>query len=144
MKTIQQSVDIHGPVEKAFAAMADPKNQMQFDSEMMRKCEKISEGPIGKGTRFRGTFKGMGEMEYEYSDFKENSTIEHAVRMPFGFLRHRFEFKPTPNGTQFTQSMNFQPNFFGKIMWPVAMKGMMTKRLNTLNGLLKNYIEQGK
>jgi uncharacterized protein YndB with AHSA1/START domain len=141
MKSVEKSTEIKGSVNRVFEALANPENQMKFDGDMMRSCEKISEGPIGKGTRFRGDFRGMGKMEYEYSEFTENSLIEHAVRMPFGSMKHRFRFEPTSDGTRLTQTIVLKPNIIGQIMWPLAMKGMTSKRMQTLNGLLKQYVE---
>jgi uncharacterized protein YndB with AHSA1/START domain len=144
MKSIQQSIVIKGSVDDVFSALADPTIQMKFDGEMMRSCQKLTNGPIGMGTRFRGNFKGMGNIEYEYSEYQQNSLIEHAVNMPFGSGRHRFEFVKDGNGTRLTQTMKVELNIIGEIMWPIIIKGMMTKRMQTLNALLKQYIEQGR
>ena len=142
MKTTQQSIDINGPVNTVFAALADPVNQMKFDGDMMQSCEKISDGAIGKGTRFRGKFKGMGTVEYRYSGYEENKLIEHDVRMLFGNMRHRFQFEPTTQGTRLTQTINLDANFIGNLLWSLMLKKNMDKRLSTLNSLLKNYSEK--
>ena len=144
MKTVQDSIEINAPVHQAFEALADPAQQMKFDGDMMLSCEKISDGPIGKGTRFRGRFKGMGTMEYSYSEFIPDQLIEHAVQMPFGSLRHRFQFEANGGGTRLTQQATLQPNFAGKIMWPLMMKNMLSKRLQTLNVLVKGFAEAKK
>ena len=144
MKSLKQSIKIKGPINSVFEALADPNNQMKFDNEMMRSCEKITDGPIEKGTRFRGNFKGMGIVEYGYSEFKQNSIIEHAVKMPFGSFHHRFNFEASNDETVLTQTINLELNLLGKVMWPLMMKNMMTKRIKTLNVLIKQYIETQK
>ena len=67
---------------------------MEFDEDMILAFEKISESPIQKGTIFCGKFISMASVEYEYSDLFQDRLIEHAVRMPFGQMHHRFEFFP--------------------------------------------------
>jgi hypothetical protein len=86
----------------------------------------------------------MGKIEYEYSEFGQNRLIEHSVKMPFGFMRHRFVFEPANSGSRLTQSIIIELNVIGKILWPLMMKSMMVKRMRKLNGLLRNYLEHSK
>jgi hypothetical protein len=116
---------------------------MTYDGEMMRSVEQLTPGAIGKGSRFRGDFKRMGKVEYEYADFEQDRLIEHAVRMPFGSARHRFDFADAGSGTTLTQTITVRPNLLGRIAWPLMVKRMMSKRVQTLNGLVRDYVEAG-
>jgi hypothetical protein len=116
MKTVEQSIHINKAPELSIL-FADPKLQMNFDSDTMFSNEKISEGAIGKGIRFRGKFKGMGTIEYEYADYSINRLIEHGIKIPFGTMRHRFEFTPDDSGTKLLQSITLELNLRGKILW---------------------------
>jgi len=141
MQSVSDTVSINAPVSSVFAALADPEVQIRYDGEMFKAVEKLSPGPIGPGTRFRGRFKGMGNVEYSYDEFVDSQLIQHAVKMPFGAASHRFEFRPDTDGTTLAQSISVRPNLLGKIMWPLVMKRMMTKRVRTLNRLVKGYAE---
>lgn len=141
MLEVSQTVVISSSPAEVFAALADPQIQIRYDSATYRSSEQLTSGPIGKGTRFRGKFKGMGSVEYEYDEYKEDSLIQHYVRMPFGAARHRFEFEPVDGDTRLTQWMRIEPNALGRILWPVAIKRMMVKRLTELNGRVKRYVE---
>ncbi len=142
MPSVSDSIRIDRPPTDVFAALADPRVQITYDGEMMKSVEQLSPGAIGKGTRFRGNFKGMGNVEYEYADFEQDRLIEHGVRTPFGSARHRFEFTPEGSGTRLTQSITVKPNLVGQILWPVLMKRMMSKRAQTLDRLVKAYVER--
>jgi uncharacterized protein YndB with AHSA1/START domain len=142
MPSVSDSVQIQRPVEKVFGALADPQVQMRYDGEMMRANEQISPGPIGKGTRFRGKFKGMGTLEYAYEEFEPNRLIQVFVKIPFGRMRHRFEFAAEGDGTRLSQSISMELNALGSILWPVMMKRMMQKRVRTLDGLVKRFVEK--
>lgn len=141
MPTVTNSVLIAGPGASVFAAIEDPKVQMTFD-EMIRSVDKVTDGPIGKGTRFRGEFKGFGKVEYEYIDFEAGRLVVHGVKMPFGQMQHRFEVAPEGSGsTRLVQSITAELNLLGKILWPIMMRRNMTARVTTLNALIKKFVE---
>jgi hypothetical protein len=84
----------------------------------------------------------MGTVEYEYAEFEQDRLIEHSVRMPFGAARHRFQFDGDGVSTTLTQTIAVRPNLVGRILWPLIMKRMMSKRVKTLNGLVKQHVER--
>jgi len=141
MLEVSDSVTIAKPPPEVFAAIENPEVQITYDGQMFKAVEKLTDGPIGKGTRFRGTFKGMGKVEYTYDEFEPNQLIQHAVKMPFGQSRHRFEITPEGDSSRLTQSISVEPNILGRIMWPLIMRRMMRKRVSTLNSLVKSYVE---
>jgi hypothetical protein len=141
MPIVSANVVIEKSSPAVFSALEDPKVQITFD-DMFRGVEKLTPGPIAKGTRFRGDFKGMGKVEYEYVDFERNRLIVHGVKMPFGAMRHSFAMSPEKNGaTRLDQSIQADLNLLGKILWPIMMKKKFEQRLATLNGLVKTYVE---
>ncbi len=143
MKQLQESVLIYSPIKEVFGTLANPENHTNFDEEITRAGEKISEGPIGKGSRFTGYFKGLGKIDYEYSKFKENQLIEQTLNASIGKLYHSFVFEHTTGGTRLTQKIHVEPNIWGLIAWPVMVKGI-SKRIHALNVSLKNYFEGGR
>ena len=69
MVEVNDTIEIDRPVNKVFGALADPNVQITYDGDMFRAVEQLTPGTIGKGTRFRGKFKGMGWVEYAYDEF---------------------------------------------------------------------------
>ena len=108
---------------------------------MFKAIEQLTPGPIGRGTHFRGKFKGLGWLECTYDEYEQKSLIQVAVKMPFGAARHRFEFQPTDHGSRLTQRMVVETNLIGAVLWPLMVKRMMQNRVRTLNGLVKRYVE---
>ena len=134
----EYSVDISARPAAAFAAIADPKVQMTFDQDF--EGEKLTEGPIGRGTRFRGRIKGLGSADYEYSEFESGHLIEHATKTPMGRLRYRFEFSAAPAGTRLVQRSTGDLNLLGVVILPL-MKGRVEARMRVLNSRIKTYAE---
>jgi hypothetical protein len=143
MARVSDAVLIDRPPDVVFAALANPAVQMTYDGEMLRSVEKLTPGPIGKGTRFRSEFKGMGNTEYDFAEFDEPDLLEvHVGKVPFGALHHRFEFMPQGTGTRLTQSITVTPNLLGRLLWPLVIRRMMSARVQTLSGLVKQYAER--
>jgi len=140
MPSVSDEISINGTGEAVFAALADPEVQVGYDRDF-RSVEKLTQGPIGKGTRFRGDFKGMGKVEYEYAEFEPIRLIEHAVKWPFGAVRHRFDFQPSGDGTRLAQAITLRPNLLGRLLWPLLLRDLVGRRLRTVNRLVKAYVE---
>jgi hypothetical protein len=56
---IEVEITIHRPVEVVFDFVADACNEPLYNSEMLH-AEKITEGPVELGARFRTEVKSMG------------------------------------------------------------------------------------
>jgi hypothetical protein len=115
--------------------------QITFDNEAFRSVEMLTPEPIGLGSRFRGDFKGMGKVDYEYAAYEQDRLIEHAVQMPFGAARHRFDFEPSDGGSRLVQTMTLRPNLLGWVLWPFILRRAMRNRLRSVNGLVKQHVE---
>ena len=59
MSRIEESVEIHCPVEKAFAFTTDAGSWSKWRT-MIPEAEQTSKGPVGVGTTFKGTNHLMG------------------------------------------------------------------------------------
>ena len=141
MPSVQDQIVIARPPETVFASLADPAVQMTYDAEI-RSIIQLSPGPVARGTRFRGDFKGLGQREIVYAELEPDRLIEHAVKLPFGAGRHRFELRPEGEGTRLVQTITLSPNVLGRILWPLFISRMLTKRVSSLNGLVKAHAEQ--
>ena len=56
MPHIEGEVRIHRPVEQVFDFVADERNEPTYNRHMAI-SEKVTDGPIGVGTRFRATIR---------------------------------------------------------------------------------------
>lgn len=108
------------PVAKLFDLVADPEQQVLWDKGITS-VEKLTPGPLSSGSRYRGQFPGLGSIEYSFLDYERNRTFAHLASMPFGNLRHRFEFLPAAAGaTRIIQTIEVDPTG----LWRFAMSMM--------------------
>ena len=103
MVRVRVEQELPHPVESVFDAASDPQKQLQWDAGMLRSVQPITPGPLGKGSRYRGNFKQMGVVEYEYAQFDRPRRFEHRAQTKMGPSWHVFTFEPAAHGTKMTQ-----------------------------------------
>lgn len=59
MAHIHGEVTINAPVDEVFDPVADERNEPRYNPRIVR-AEKVSEGPVGRGSRFVAEPKNMG------------------------------------------------------------------------------------
>jgi len=127
------------PPEAAFDAAADPTTQLRWDAANLLEVEQLTSGPLAKGSRYRGRFKGMGTVEYEFAEFDRPNRFTHRTRVPFGTMSHQLTFERAAEGTRLTQEGWLEPNLIGRLMAPVIGR-MLRRRLPTVAGELRAYL----
>ncbi len=143
MFRVSESAVIERPPAEVFEVAADPYEQLKWDPGTLKSVEKLTPGPLGRGSRYRGEFKGFGTVEYEYDEFEPGRRFTHHTLMKIGEVRHVFEFEAVPEGTRLTQSIVAEPRGMGKLMAPI-MKVMMGRRLRVINSELRQYLLQNR
>jgi hypothetical protein len=139
MITISESSIIPHPLAEVFAIAADPFKQLEWDPGTLKRVEQVTPGGLGRGSRFRGDFKGYGVVEYEFAEYEPDRRFAHHTVMKFGEMHHRFEFEAASDGTRLTQSIRVEPKGIGKLMAPL-MKGMFSKRLREIATEIGQYL----
>jgi len=139
MIRVVESVVIARPVETVFDAAAHPQTQLAWDPGTLKHVEPLTPAPLGLGARYRGRFKGMGTVEYEFAEFDRPRRFAHLARMPFGTIRHGFSFESVPDGTILTQEGVVEPTLLGRLLAPL-MRRMLAKRFRTIGRELQTYL----
>ena len=143
MYRIVESTIIERPVAEVFDVAADPHKQLAWDTGMLRSVEKLTQGPLGQGARYRGDFKGFGLVEYEFVEYEPGRRFAHRARMPMGEMRHIFTFEPAPEGTRMSQEGILTPNLAGRLMWPLMMRRMLSKRFREISTKIRQHFATG-
>jgi polyketide cyclase/dehydrase/lipid transport protein len=138
---IECSGIIHNPREAAFAVAANAERQLEWDPETLKSVQKLTPGPLGRETRYRGRFKQMGTVEWGFPEFNAPERFTQLARIKFGQMRHTFVFDPTDEGTRLTQIGELTPNLVGQLMAPV-FKRMLAKRFQVIVSELDAYLSK--
>ena len=144
MAHIEGEVLIRRPVDEVFDFVADERNEPMYNPSMQA-SEKVTDGPIGVGTRFRATIgsrpRPMG-MDIEYTAFDRPRQIASTTRMTTADFTGTLTFTPTLVGTRLRWSWDAQPKGATRLLAPVfaPIGARQERRMWTL---LRDHLEEG-
>jgi hypothetical protein len=88
----------------------------------MVRAEKITPGPVGKGTRFRSAVVSMGrtaEMLIECTGHDRPRLLESATAMQQADISYTLRFEPAAEGTRMRWSGQVRPKGAFRLLGPV-------------------------
>jgi polyketide cyclase/dehydrase/lipid transport protein len=118
MARIDGEIVINRPVDVVFDYVADQSNEPQYNPRMVR-AEKITPGPVGKGTRFRSAVASMGrttEMIIEVTGYNRPTRLASATTMRQADISYTLTFEPTGSGTWMQWSGQVRPKGVFKLL----------------------------
>lgn len=128
MIRIKGAVVINRPVEEVFDFVADARNEPRYNPRI-RRAEKVSDGPIGPGTRFRTETTSMGrttEMIIEIIEYQRPRRLVSTTRLSAMDIHGTLTFDPVDSGTRMQWSWDVKPRGIYKLMAPLI--GRMGQR----------------
>lgn len=102
MVHIDGDVTIDAPVEAVFDMVADERNEPTYNPRMAR-AEKVSVGPVGRGTTFVAEPRGagrLGEMTVEVLEYHRPHRLRTFVRSSYLEVDGVLTFAPVDGGTR--------------------------------------------
>ena len=127
MPTVEESIVINRPKAEVFAYMQDPTKTTRYNSNLVE-FDKISDGPVGKGTQYRGVAKVAGrriEWTAEVTEWEENRHWHsRSMESPVSF-EIDVTVKDLEGSTHVTfhqESASFFKGLLGKLADPVVTR----------------------
>ena len=102
MASIEGEIVIGRPVDVVFDYVADQGNEPQYNPPGVEPAEKITPGPVRKGTRFRSAVASRGrtaEMLIECTGYDTQALFATTTAMPQADISYTLTFEPTAAGT---------------------------------------------
>ena len=121
MVHIRGEVLIRRPVEDVFDFVADQRNEPTYNPTMLV-AEKLTEPPVGLGSRFRATVlsgRRRLDMHIEYTAFDRPNLIASTTRMAAADFTGTVTFAATPGGTLLRWSWQARPKAAMRLLTPV-------------------------
>jgi hypothetical protein len=142
MAKIEGEIVIGQPADVVFDYVADQRNETQYNPRMMR-AEKITAGPVGKGTQFRSAVTSMGrmaEMLIECTSYDRPTLLASTTTMQQANIRYKLTFERTAAGTRMRWSGEVRPKGAFKLLGPV-ITWMGRRQEQRIWTSLKNQLE---
>ncbi|HEX9044203.1 MAG TPA: SRPBCC family protein [Candidatus Limnocylindrales bacterium] len=119
---IEGEIVIGRPVEEVFDFVADECNEPRYNPQM-RLAQKVSEGPIGVGTRYRAEVmsgRQVVPMDIELTGYERPTMLASTTRMAPMDVRYALTFDPIPQGTRMRWVGDVEPKGCLRLMAPVV------------------------
>jgi Polyketide cyclase / dehydrase and lipid transport len=123
MARIDGEIVIGLPAGVVFDYVADQSNEPQYNPRMVR-AEKVTPGPVGKGTRFRSAVASRGrtvEMLIEVTGYDRPHHLASITTMQQADISYTLTFEPVASGTRMQWSGQVRPRGALKMLGPVVV-----------------------
>ena len=142
MATFTGEITIDRPPEVVFDLVADEEQEPRYNPEMLR-AEKLTEGPIGVGTRFKAVHASRRqpvEMIVELTEYDRPTRLASATTMPWGEVHGALVFQPDGPATRMRWTWDVRPKGVAKFFSPfITVVGKRSERACWKG--LKRYLE---
>ena len=134
----EETFDVRADRNRAFQYLADVRNEVKWNPWAIS-VDKISEGPIGKDSRFRGKYKRVGTTEQWLSEYTNPSHVVYQAKTMNG--RMVFDLEPSGAGATVRLVAEAHPTGLMKLMVPF-MTLMMRPHVRDLAAGLKRELDR--
>lgn len=140
----QGTVQVDRPAEEVFAFLADLCNEPRYVSNVIR-TEKISEGPLGVGSRYRETARTLlgrrATTTYEISEFDSPRVVEFRGSSGRATFRARWELVWDGGVTKATFTGEAQVGWPMRVLEPILGRSVAST-FSLMARNLKRELEQ--
>jgi hypothetical protein len=142
MGRVKGEILIHRPVELVFDYVADQRNEPIYNPRMLR-SEKITDGPIGVGTRFRATARSgrrLAEMLIEITEYDRARRLGSRTTMSSVDVNGELVFVPVDGATRMSWSWEVSPKGPLRLLGPLVAR-LGRRQEKTIWTALKTQLE---
>jgi uncharacterized protein YndB with AHSA1/START domain len=140
-RQVEITATVNRPIEEVFSHWADGRLLNEWNPAAFRKdVAQVGQGPISAGTKFRGTFKGLGEIVYEIVEYQFPTLRTTAFETKFGRLRHTIQCEQVPGGTRFVSVGEAELKGIFPLLAPI-LRSAFRKSFKQEADALKHYLE---
>jgi hypothetical protein len=142
MAKIAGEIVMGRPAHAVFDFAADQRDEPRYNPRMIR-ADKVSYGPVGKGTVFRSAARSMGrtaEMRIELTGFDRPGRLSSRTTTRQADIDGTLTFDPVPGGTRMRWSWTVHPKGAAKLLGPVITR-IGRRQEEAIWASMKRYLE---
>jgi Polyketide cyclase / dehydrase and lipid transport len=121
---VKGNIVIERSIEDVFDFVADERNEPRYNAQMTC-ADKVTDGPIGVGTKFHSVMSGIGggaDMTIEFTEFDPPRRIAETTHMSNMNIKGVLDFEPALRGTRMSWSWDLEPRGFYKMLGPLIRR----------------------
>lgn len=126
------------PVERVFDFLADVRNERRWNPDALS-IDKLSDGPVGPGSTFRGEFRGLGPMTIRITGYERPRRLAIAGEASRLAMDVTYELSGDGGSTAVTMVGDVRPRGALRAMAPLVgavMKRELAQRPEQLRSAL--------
>jgi hypothetical protein len=142
MTFIEGEITIARPAEAVFDFAADQRNEPRYNPRMVR-AEKVTGGPVGKGTVFRSAVHSIGpatKMRCELTGYHRPGWLASCTTMAEADITGMLTFTPVPGGTRMRWAWVVRPKGASRLLSPLISRLGRRQEQAIWTGM-KRYLE---
>jgi Polyketide cyclase / dehydrase and lipid transport len=109
--------------EDVFDYCSDLRSELRWNPQV-KDIEKVTDGPVGVGTRYRAQWSGSGPTTVEVVAFDRPRSWETATRARGMGVRFQGTVTDAGPGARYTASLELQPRGLARLIAPLALLAM--------------------
>jgi polyketide cyclase/dehydrase/lipid transport protein len=120
---VNGNIFIERSIEDVFDFVADERNEPRYNPQMTH-ADKVTDGPIGVGTKFHSVMTGAGgaDMTIEFTEFDRPRRIAETIRMSNMNINGVLTFERVSGGTCMSWLWDLEPRGVYKMLGPVIRR----------------------
>jgi uncharacterized protein YndB with AHSA1/START domain len=125
MNALTYSIErvIRRPAEDVFDYCSDLRSELGWNPKV-KYVEKLTDGPVGVGTRYRARWANSGPTAVEVVQFDRPRTWETHAKARGMSIRFRGTVAEAPAGARYTASLALHPRRLARLVAPLALRAM--------------------
>jgi hypothetical protein len=129
---LKNSIDIARPPVEVFEYCSDQCNELEWTPGPMKSCEKLTDGPVGLGTRYRAAWSGAGSRiveitRYDHPRSWQASADSGAIGMVFDA-----SVEAIPGGSRLVVQTDVRAHGLARLASPLLDRVMQRQRVQSL------------
>jgi hypothetical protein len=138
MVVLKNSVVVRCAPDQAFDYLSDHRSELEWNPAC-REMEKLTEGPVGLGTRYRAKWSNSPSVELETMayDRPRSWTMHNGGPIEVTFT---CTLEALPGGARLTSEFTATPHGWFRLVFPLFLMGMRRQEERNM-GLIKSTLE---
>ena len=138
MAVIENSVEIARPIEDVFDFTSDMRNELKWNPDV-ESMEKITQGPVGLGTRYKAKWHTSPPVTTECTHFDRPSRFSYhnGGSIEVDLI---ISLTPTAGGTMLRSRFNAKAHGFFRLIFPIFLI-VLRRQEKTNMANVKRFLE---
>lgn len=132
MAVLENAIDIARSPLEVFDYCSDLCNELEWSPGYMKDVQRLTDGPIGVGTRYRAEWQQGGPNTIEYTRFERPTSWEATADSKSLGMVFQGRVEPTPAGSRLVIRMDLRPHGIARLASPILGRAMQAQEIRNL------------